>query len=168
MSRRSATNRQCLPLELYADRSKLLSGQGDDADIDLRFRMTATQAIKESSISRAQIAAAMTDSMYGDGGDQEVTVSQLNTWTAPSRSDRRFPVSHLPALVQATGAIWLLDLIARACDCVVVKADEAWLLELAAATALQRRAETRVKELSEGMSAEMVEALTARITGGRS
>ncbi len=50
-----------------------------------------------SEISRAQVAARMTD-LIGE----EITLSQVNNWTAASHP-HEMPVSYLPAFIRATG-----------------------------------------------------------------
>ena len=37
--------------------------------------------------------------------DQRITLRQLNTWTAPSAEDKRFPAEYLPAFCWATGSM---------------------------------------------------------------
>ncbi len=77
----------------------------------------------------APTAAAMTDLIFGDAGDGEITKAQIDSWTAPSRADWRFPLCYLPALIQATGAVWLLDKIAETVGCKVLIGEQALLAQ---------------------------------------
>ena len=99
-------------------------------DFDLQLRNLLNRAIKESPKSRAEIAAAMTDLVFGDAGDGEITKVQLDSWTAPSRGDWRFPLCYLPAFVKAADAVWLLDKVAAMVGCKVLVGSEALDAEL--------------------------------------
>lgn len=87
---------------------------------DLELRNLLARAIKECPKSRAAIAAAMTDLVFGDAGDGEITKAQIDSWTAPSHGEWRFPLCYLPAFVKATDSVWLLDRIAGRLGCKVL------------------------------------------------
>lgn len=93
-------------------------------DFDRQLRNLLNRAIKECPKSRAEIAAGMSDLVFGDAGDGEITKAQLDSWTAPSRGEWRFPLCYLPAFIQATGAVWLLDKIAEPVGCKVLAGAE--------------------------------------------
>ncbi len=137
-------------------RATTLESRHSPQDHDLSFRNGLARALKESSLSRAQVAARMTDLMYGDAGESEVTKAQIDSWTAPSRDAWRFPLSHLPAFIQATGAVWLLETVAAACGCVVLTDEQAGLIELGEIRATQVRLDAReralLKDLPEGFA----------------
>lgn len=77
-------------------------------DIDSRFRESITQALKESSFSRYHIAARMSE-LIG----HEITKSMLDSWTAESKENHRFPAIFLPAFCEATGRTETLQTLAR-------------------------------------------------------
>ena len=78
-------------------------------DVDRLFRIALSQDIKHAQdpqgrdLSRAQVAARMTDLLGLDADGKEITVSMLNNWTAESHDNHRMPAVYVPALVLATG-----------------------------------------------------------------
>lgn len=108
----------------------------------------------------------MTDLMFGDAGDGEVTKAQLDSWTAPSRDGWRFPASHLPAFIQATGAVWLLDLLARRCGCSIVRDDHAGLIELGELSAAKERIAARENEIRKSLPKSLLKDIMGRAGGG--
>jgi len=66
-------------------------------DVDARLRAAVSADIKASPLSRAQIAAAMSD-LVGE----HITEQMLNSWTAEAKKRHRFPAAYLPAFVIAT------------------------------------------------------------------
>ena len=95
-------------------------------NIDLLLRETISQAIKESPLSRFQIAARMSEIL-----GLEVSKSMIDSWTAESREGiNRFPACDLPAFCQTVGSIEPLRVLADLLGCVVVEGEEALLIEL--------------------------------------
>ena len=132
------------------------------------LRSALARAIKECPKSRAIIAGEMTDLIFGDtaGDDGQVTVDQLNAWTAPSRTPWRFPLEYLPAFVHVTSAHWLLDVIAERCGCRVLMGEEAAFANIAALQAISDDAQRRQRELKRRIDPNAAERLLKR-TGGR-
>jgi len=124
----------------------------------LQLRNILTRALKECPLSRSQVAARMTDLMYGDAGDGEVTKVQLDTWT---RSDPswRFPLEALPAFIEATGAVWLLDVLAEKCGCRILVGEQALLAQLGAVI-LERK---RLGELEASIKRSVPDDVIARL-----
>ncbi len=100
-------------------------------NFSLELRNLLSRALKECLLSRAEIAARMTDLMYGDAGDGEITKAQIDSWTRSSDA-WRFPLEALPAFVETTGTYWLLDSIAERCGCRVLVGEQAMLAQLGA------------------------------------
>jgi len=95
-------------------------------NIDLLLRETIAQAIKESPLSRFQIAARMSEIL-----GLEVSKSMIDSWTAESREGiNRFPACYLPAFCQTVGSFEPLRALADLLGCVVVEGEEALLIEL--------------------------------------
>ncbi|WP_153116061.1 hypothetical protein [Rhodocyclus tenuis] len=63
-----------------------------ELDYSLAIRRLLVDAIKESGISSAIIAARM-----GELTGATISEHQLHSWTAPSRDGWRFPLEYLPA-----------------------------------------------------------------------
>jgi hypothetical protein len=94
-------------------------------NIDLLFRTTLAKAIKESSLSRIQIAAKMSEAL-----DVEITKTMLDSWTAESREGtNRFPACYLPIFCHVVGSIEPLKVLADLIGCFVVEGKEALLIE---------------------------------------
>jgi len=77
-------------------------------DIDRQFREAISQALKCCSLSRYQVAARMSE-LTG----QDISKSMLDSWTAESKENHRFPAIFLPALCEATGQTEPLKMLAR-------------------------------------------------------
>lgn len=77
-------------------------------DYDAELRATLSQALKETPLSRAEVAAAMSD-LTG----AVVTEPMLNAWTAKSHDGHRFPFVYAAAFELATGSQCLQLLLAR-------------------------------------------------------
>lgn len=78
-------------------------------DVGIALRGVISRLLKESALSRFEIAARMSE-LTG----QEITKHQLDSWTAESREAWRFPLEYVPALEVAVGThditVWLADL----------------------------------------------------------
>lgn len=93
--------------------------------IDVQLRGWLAQALKDSGKDREIVAAEMRVLLAEEGdGELRLSRSTLDSWTAPSRGDWRFPLSYLPAFVQVTGATWILDQVARTVGCKVLEGEE--------------------------------------------
>lgn len=68
-------------------------------DLDRTLRSLLTQSIRRSSKSREQIA----DDMSRFLAPRQITVNQLNQWTAPSHEGWRIPAAYVRAFCEATG-----------------------------------------------------------------
>lgn len=123
------------------------------ANIGRALRAALSQAMELCPYSRAEIAARMTEALFAAGEEGEVTLSQLNAWTAPSRGDWRFPLEYLPALVEATGAVWLVDWLAQRCGCRALRGEQAVLVEMSAKEVLARKAAAEAKRLQREVAA---------------
>jgi hypothetical protein len=67
-------------------------------DIDKAFREAVSLDLKECPLSRYQVAAIMSELT-----SQDITKSMLDSWTAESKEQHRFPAIFVPAFCQATG-----------------------------------------------------------------
>jgi hypothetical protein len=102
---------------------------------DAEWRAALNKAIDECGFGRGNIAIEM-ERLLGGDPSYPVSVALLNAWTAPSKTDYRFPLTYLPAFIRATGATWLLDVLAGKCGCVTLTGEEQHLVEIGR---LQRR-----------------------------
>jgi len=95
-------------------------------NVDLRLRETVGQAIKESPLSRYQIAAHMSELL-----GTEISKTMIDSWTAESREGvNRFPACYLPAFCHVVGSIEPMKILADLIGCFVIQGQEALLIEL--------------------------------------
>ena len=130
----------------------------------LELRNLLSRAMKESPLSRYALAARLTDLIYGDAGEGEVTKAQLDSWSRSSDA-WRFPLEVLPAFVEATGAYWLLDKVAERCGCRVLIGEDAVLAELGAVSTLRERLGKREAALKKSVPDSVLRRLTAERRG---
>ncbi len=74
-----------------------------------RLREELKRAIRESDLSRWEIAGQMSDLL-----DCEISKYMLDAWTAESKEGHRFPAEYLPAFCRVTGSRGPLALLAEA------------------------------------------------------
>jgi hypothetical protein len=98
----------------------------EEADMaDEMIRKALADTIRLSSLSRDEIAERM-----GAYLGCEVSVSQLNAWTAESKGGYRFPLAYLPAFCRAVGSSHVLAQVARSCGLYVIAEEEYRIFEL--------------------------------------
>lgn len=101
---------------------------------------------------------------------RDMTKNMLDRYTAADE-DKRFPLEALPALVCATGDFRLLELVAQACGCKVLRGEEAWVTEVGAAMLLERSVKSRIGALQRAVPEAALERLLSevlkRVGGGR-
>lgn len=96
-------------------------------NIDLRFRETLKEAIKECPLSRVQIAIKMTELL-----GREITKNMIDSWTAESREGmNNIWAVDLPAFCHVTGSIEPERVLADVLGSFVIQGEEALLIELA-------------------------------------
>lgn len=132
-------------------------------DVSLRVREELADTLsraKERSggaMDRYAVAAEMSR-LTG----RDFSKHMLDRCTAPSAEDWRFPLEALPALTQATGDYRLLDLIAEACGCRVLRKEEAWLAEYGALLAAQGELKDRIAKYRGVLPPGLADALIAK------
>ena len=94
-------------------------------DIDRQFRELISQALKNCPLSRWQVAARMSE-LTG----QEITKAMLDSWTAESKEDHRFPAIFLPAFCEATGCSEPLMMLGKLVGVFVLPGPEALRAEI--------------------------------------
>lgn len=106
-------------------------------NLDLRLREEISQGIRQSSLSGYQVAARMSE-LTG----VEISKAQLDSWTAESKGNHRFPAAYLAAFCEATGYLEPLRIMAELVRCHLIESHDALLTELG-------RIEHKKKELSD-------------------
>ena len=77
---------------------------------------------------------------------RDITKNMLDRYCA-SAEEWRFPLETLPAFAQATGDLRLLEFIAQACGCRVMRGEEALLAEIGALMLEERAAKNRLERI---------------------
>lgn len=94
-------------------------------NISTRLREELSRGLKQSSYSRYEVASRMSEAL-----GVEVTKSQLDSWTAESKEQHRFPAEYLPAFCAVTGYKQPLQMMAEMIHCYLLESEEALLAEL--------------------------------------
>jgi hypothetical protein len=123
-------------IPLFSGPSTAIPGALDDANV---VRGVLVDTVRRCSKSREQIVEVM-----GFALNQEITVRQLNSWTAESREDCRFPAEFDRAFCYATGDDRLLRCRAELAGYKVIGAAESDLMELGRQYLIRQRAAEQV------------------------
>lgn len=94
-------------------------------DIDRQFREAISAAIKACPRSRYEIAARMSE-LIG----QEIIKTTLDSWTAESKDNHRFPAIFLSAFCEATGSSEPLKILGRLVGVFIMPGPEALRAEV--------------------------------------
>ncbi|MFN8702907.1 MAG: hypothetical protein ACK5XB_07265 [Rhodospirillales bacterium] len=143
MTRKRLDPRQIL---LGLDRDLAAAPMPVSFNWDAELRAALSEAVAQSGKSRADIAQEM-ERALGCDPHYPISVSTLDAWTAPSRTDWRFPLLYLPAFIEATGATWLLARVAAKSGHQVVTGEAAIGAELGAVMAQQEELREKEREL---------------------
>jgi hypothetical protein len=113
-------------------------------DISDRLRRSLTEAIKQSNLSRWELAGRMSHLL-----GREVTKYTLDTWTAESKEYHRMPAEFLPAFCQAAKCLEPLRVMAEAAGMFALPGPDALRSEIQRLAEEERRirAEKRKREL---------------------
>lgn len=103
---------------------------------------TLATAIKQSTLSRNEIAARMSDLTH-----ESISIHQLNAWTAEAREGYRFPAEYLAAFEAATATHAVLELLARKRGCRVVVGRDVLTAELGAIEAQKTELRDRERQV---------------------
>lgn len=122
-----AAKQRTLPLAL--DFNRMLSG-------------IISKALRETPISRAEIAARMSE-MLGD----DVSVNMLNAYASPGRADHNMSLIRFIAFTRATQQPWLWSAVLKDEGITILVGEEQRLAQLGLAQAKRREAEDKKREL---------------------
>ena len=94
-------------------------------DIDRRFREAISAALKQCQLSRWHVAARMSELT-----DMDITKTMLDSWTAESKENHRFPAIFLPAFCEAVGCAEPLKLLGQLVGVFILPGPEALRAEI--------------------------------------
>lgn len=92
---------------------------------DRQFREAISAALKRCPLSRWQVAARMSEMT-----DTDITKTMLDSWTAESKEQHRFPAVFLPAFCDAVGCTDPLKLLGSLIGVFVLPGPEALRAEI--------------------------------------
>ena len=96
-----------------------------DMNVDIPFRERVSDALRNCPLSRYQVAARMSE-MVG----QDITKTMLDSWTAESKEQHRFPAVFLPAFCEAVGSTEPLRMLGQVVGAFVLPGPEALRAEI--------------------------------------
>ncbi|MDR1397204.1 MAG: hypothetical protein LBJ14_05680 [Desulfarculales bacterium] len=94
-------------------------------NIQQKLRISISQALKECTLSRYQVAASMSELI-----SSEVSKSMLDAYTAESKEYHRFPAEYIPAFCKVTNCFLPLEIMAKNVGMFVVPGAEALRAEI--------------------------------------
>lgn len=94
-------------------------------NIDRQFREAISAALKQCPLSRYQVVARMSELT-----DTDITKTMLDSWTAESKEQHRFPAIFLPAFCEAVGCTEPLKMIGTLVGVFVLPGPEALRAEI--------------------------------------
>jgi len=110
-------------------------------NIKYEFQGIISDAIKHRRLSRWEIAGRMSMLL-----NREITKYQLDSWTAESKEQHRFPAEYLPAFCQAVGSYEPLRFLAEKAGVFVLPGPEALRAEIQRLDEEIRKAQARKKK----------------------
>lgn len=113
-------------------------------DFDTTIRELISHALKNTQLNRYGVAAEMSRLL-----GKEVTKSQLDSWSAESKENNRFYLSHLNALMAATGDKSILRFICEKAGGYFIESSDAMRLELGKIQEQEKELQKRRKAINE-------------------
>ncbi len=117
--------------------------------IDAAVRTLISDALKKCSLSRFEVAAKMSEAL-----GVEITKSQLDSWSAESKENHRFPLVYTGAFCHATINKSLARYMAQLCEGYFIEGEDAIRLELGKIEEQKQellKKEKAIKEFLEGL-----------------
>ena len=111
-------------LKTYQEQNSIQKPVGS-FNIDRSFREAISAALKQCPLSRYQVAARMSELT-----DTDITKTMLDSWTAESKEQHRFPVIFLPAFCEAVGCTEPLKMLGTLIGVFVLPGPEALRAEI--------------------------------------
>ncbi len=94
-------------------------------DWDKRLRSLISEALKASPYSRYEVAARMSELL-----GKSISKEQMDSWSAESKENHRFPLVYLPAFTVSTGDSRIMRELAELCNGHFIESEDALRLEL--------------------------------------
>lgn len=114
------------------------------ASIDAAIRSIISESLKQSPMSRYEIAGQMSDIL-----GVEISKSQLDAWSAESKENHRFPLVYSGAFCRATQDNSLARYMADMCGGYFIQGEDAIRLELGKIEEQKQRLSRKEKVIRE-------------------
>lgn len=124
-------------------------------------------AARDAGMDRHAVAAEMNRLSGDDREGREITKRMLDSWSAPSVLDTRFPLEALPLLHRATGNGRLLELLNTACGARALPEEAAIFGEIMIAEMQERAARERKQDLARRLPKGAMEWALREMKRGR-
>ena len=112
-------------IKKVSQEEKNLASKAGSFNIDARIRAMLSDALKKCPLSREVVAGKMSELL-----SVEITKSQLDSWTAESKENHRFPFAYSSAFCEATGNVDIFRTAVEMVGCYLLKGEDALLTEL--------------------------------------
>ncbi len=112
-------------IKKVSQEEKNLVSKAGSFNIDARIRLMLSDALKKCPLSREVVAGKMSELL-----GMEITKSQLDSWTAESKENHRFPFVYAAAFCEATGNVDIFRVTVEMIGCYLLKGEDALLTEL--------------------------------------
>lgn len=111
-----------------AEKQKTAALQGDmpgRLNISATLRELVSLALKRTRLSRYEVAAEMSKLL-----GREITKSQIDSWSAESKENHRFPLAYLNAFMDSAGDKTILRLLCEKAGGYFIEGEDALYTEL--------------------------------------
>jgi len=115
-------------IQRVTEQQKIIAGSKDTPgrlNIDATVRELVSEALKRTRLSRYEVAAEMSKLL-----GREITKSQIDSWSAESKENHRFPLAYLNAFCEATEDKTIIRLIAERAGGYFIEGEDALYTEL--------------------------------------
>ena len=123
-------------------------------DFNRRVAAAMAEAIRVCGKPRPLIAAEMTEILAYDEG--EVTLSQLNAYTAVSRETHTISLVRWKAFIRATGCLWLWEIALEGEGLTLLQGEEAYHAQASVAEKAGRRLLEQAEQLRAAAPVEIM------------
>lgn len=115
-------------IQRVTEQQKIIAGSKDTPgrlNIDATVRELVSEALKRTRLSRYEVAAEMSKLL-----GREITKSQIDSWSAESKENHRFPLAYLNAFCESTEDKTIIRLIAERAGGYFIEGEDALYTEL--------------------------------------
>lgn len=112
-------------IKQVSEKQNTLPDNAGSFNIDASLREMISQSLKNTKLSRYEVASEMSRLL-----GKEISKTTVDTWSAESKENHRFPLSYLNAFIKATGDKSILRFICEISGGCFIEGEDALRLEL--------------------------------------